>query len=101
MKSTDWNPGKLLELSGQHWKTGTLHAAVRLDVFSAIGDRRLPGSQIANQLNCTERGMQRLLDALSAMGLLLKEEGLFANTKAGKSERNGNEGIRPRVLDGK
>ena len=84
MKETDWNPGKLLELSGQHWKTGTLHAAIRLDVFSAIGDKRLPGSKIAHRLRCAEASMERLLDALSAMGLLLKEDGRYANTTAGQ-----------------
>ena len=83
-KLTDWNPGTLLELSGQHWKTGTLHAAVRLDVFTAIGDKRLPGSKIAHQLNCAVASMERLLDALTAMGLLRKEDGIFANTKAGQ-----------------
>ncbi|KPJ78944.1 MAG: SAM-dependent methyltransferase [Deltaproteobacteria bacterium SG8_13] len=83
MKPTEWNPGKLLELSGHHWKTGTLHAGIKLGVFSTIGDKRLAGSQVARELECAERGMQRLLDALAAMGLLLKEDGRYANTAAG------------------
>ena len=85
MKSTEWNPSRLLELSGHHWKTGTLHAAVKLGVFSAIGDKRLPAAQIARELNCALRGMQRLLDALTAMGLLLKEDASYANTPTGQA----------------
>ena len=84
MEHTEWNPGTLLALSGHHWKTATLHAAVKLDVFSAIGEMRLGGSQIAHRLKCAKRGMERLLDALTAMGLLLKEEGRYANTPAGR-----------------
>jgi hypothetical protein len=85
MKPSEWNPGKLLELSGHYWRTGTLHAAVKLDVFSAIGDKKLPGSQIARERKCTQRGMARLLNALAAMGLLLKEDGHYANTPTGKA----------------
>jgi hypothetical protein len=85
MKPKDWTPGKLLELSGHHWKTGTLHAAVKLDVFSAIGDNTVPVDQISRELNCHQRGMERLLNALAAMGLLLKEDGRFANTPAGRA----------------
>lgn len=37
MKSFDWNPGSLLEISGFYWKTCTLHTGVKLDIFTAIG----------------------------------------------------------------
>jgi len=36
MAKRDWHPGELLELSGYFWKTCTLHAAVKLDVFTLI-----------------------------------------------------------------
>ena len=85
MTSEEWNPGKLLELSGHYWKTGTLHAAVNLDVFSTIGDKELTGPQIASELNCAEKGMERLLNALTAMGLLLKRDRRYANTPAGRN----------------
>jgi hypothetical protein len=41
MNMQEWHPGTLLELSGYFWKTCTLHAAVKLDVFTAAGDRAL------------------------------------------------------------
>jgi len=34
MEKQQWNPGSLLQLSGQYWATCTLHAAVKLDVFT-------------------------------------------------------------------
>ena len=85
MELTDWNPGKLLELSGHHWKTGTLHAAVKLDVFSAIGAARLTTAEIARKCSSSQRGMSRLLNALVAMRLLSKEDGRFANIPAGRA----------------
>ena len=84
MTSIEWNPGKLLELSGYHWKTATLHAAVKLDIFSVIGAAKLSGAQVAEQLNCDQRATVRLCDALAAMGLLLKDGVRYANTPAGQ-----------------
>ena len=37
MSPREWKSGDLLELSAYFWKTCTLHAAVKLDVFSKIG----------------------------------------------------------------
>ena len=85
MEKTQWNPGKLMELSSHHWKTGTLHAAVKLDVFSIIGDGRWSVSQIARKLSCSRKGMQRLLDALTAMDLLVKQDDQYTNSAAGRA----------------
>jgi hypothetical protein len=51
MTTQPWNPGELLELSGAFWKTCTLHAAVKLDVFSAIGDDQLSAETIAAKIS--------------------------------------------------
>ena len=85
MTSRVWNPGELLEISGYFWKTGTLHAAVKLDVFSAIGDAQLTGKEIAQKIDGAHRGVQRLLDALVAMELLVKRDTRYANTSSGKT----------------
>ncbi len=47
MEKQQWNVGSLLQLSGQYWSTCALHAAVELDVFTAIGDQQLAGGDIA------------------------------------------------------
>ena len=45
------NPGELLEISGYFWKTCALQAAVKLDVFTAIGDAQLTGKEISQKLS--------------------------------------------------
>ena len=84
MEKQQWNPGSLLQLSGQYWATCTLHAAVKLDVFTAIGDQRIAGGDIAQKLNVSKEGAVRLLNALTAMNLLKKENDYFSNNRAGK-----------------
>jgi hypothetical protein len=36
-----WKPGELLELSGAFWQPFVLHTAVKLGVFTTIGDQCL------------------------------------------------------------
>ncbi len=79
------NPGELLEISGYFWKTCALHAAVKLDVFTVIGDAQLTGKEISQKLNGAQSGVERLLNALTAMDLLEKTDGKYANNPAGKT----------------
>ena len=84
MTTQPWNPGELLELSGAFWKTCTLHAAVKLDVFSAIGADRLSAETIAHKINGSLKGVERLLHALVAMALLEKDGDNYVNIPAGR-----------------
>ena len=79
------NPGELLEISGYFWKTCALQAAVKLDVFTAIGDAQLTGKEISKKLSGSRRGVERLLNGLTAMDLLVKADGKYANSPAGKT----------------
>ncbi len=83
MKSQNWNPGELLELSGAFWQTCVLHTAVKLDVFTAIGDQRLPGESIAKKISGSRKGVERLLNALVAMQLLEKSGDAYGNVPSG------------------
>jgi len=85
MEKQQWNPGTLLQLSGQYWATCTLHAAVQLDVFTAIGEQQFPAGDIAKKLNVNQEGVVRLLNALTALNLLKKENEFFSNTRASKT----------------
>ncbi len=78
-----WNAGKLLALSGKYWETCTLHAGVKLDVFSEIGNREVGANELAQRLDYDLHGMETLLNALSAMKLLVKKAGRYANTPEG------------------
>ncbi|OQY51740.1 MAG: SAM-dependent methyltransferase [Desulfobacteraceae bacterium 4572_89] len=76
----DWNPGTLLEMSGYYWKTCTLHAGVKLDIFTIIGSSTLSRGKIAEKLGMDERGVTMLLNALAAMELLVKKKDTYTNT---------------------
>jgi predicted O-methyltransferase YrrM len=78
-------PGEILGISGAYWKSLALHAGVRLDLFSVIGDSRLGGEEIAGRVGGDARGVTTLLDALAALGLLEKRDDRFANTAAART----------------
>jgi SAM-dependent methyltransferase len=78
----DWNPGTILETASAYWRTSVLHTAVKLELFSLIGAAERTGGEIAGLLNGDERAVTMLLNALTAMGLLSKRDGGFANTEA-------------------
>jgi len=81
MSGTDSSPGMVLEMSGYYWKTCTLHAGVKLDVFTLLGEDALTGAAAAEKLKGDADGVTRLLNALAALGFLDKSEGRFSNTR--------------------
>jgi O-methyltransferase domain/Dimerisation domain len=85
MKKPEPGPGKLLEISGSYWRTCTLHAAVKLDIFSIIGDGSHTSGEIADKLGFDPRASLMLLNALCAMDLLEKSEGAYVNTLESKT----------------
>ena len=85
MNTEEWNPGKLLEISGHYWMSCALQAGVKLDIFTIIGNRPLSGQEIAQKLDGDPRGVIMLLNALAAMNLLIKKEGVYSNTPAAYS----------------
>jgi predicted O-methyltransferase YrrM len=85
MENDKWNIGQLLGVSGSYWKACTLHAGVQLEVFTLIGDGAAGADGIAQRLGADVRGMNALLNALSAMGLLTKQQDQFMNTPESKS----------------
>lgn len=75
-----WNQGKLLSLSGSYWKAFTLHAGVALGVFTCIDGDMVRIGRLAAVLGADRRGLAALLNALTAMGLLVHEGESFGNT---------------------
>jgi len=85
MGMTDWNVGKLLEISGSYWHACTLHAGVKLDLFSRIETGDNTAEDIAGGLGYDVRSIATLLDALAAMGLIVKARTRYSNTETSKS----------------
>ena len=80
MKKEPLTPGSLLEISGGYWKTCALHAAVKLDLFTLLGEGQMTGEAAARNRGADSRALSMLLNALVAMGLLLKKDDHFGNT---------------------
>ena len=85
MPKKDWNPGEILEISGYYWKTCTLHAAVKLGIFTVLGDDMLSAGEMAEKLGADADAVERLLNALSGMELLEKRDGKFRNTEGAQA----------------
>lgn len=82
MNPLDWNPGTLLQVSGGYWQACTLHAGVKLDLFSILSRTPKTAVQMADELKADTRGLKMLLDALAAMRLLDKREQSYHVTDA-------------------
>ena len=67
MTPNDWNAGTLLALSGDYWQTFTLHAAVKLNLFTHLGLGALTASDIADSIGADLRGATMLLHALTGI----------------------------------
>lgn len=79
MSDPQWNPGLLMEASGAYWRSCTIHTGVKLGIFTVIGGEAITAREVAKRIHGNPRGLGILLDALSAMGLLLKKEDTYAN----------------------
>jgi hypothetical protein len=77
---TDWNVGTLLGVSSAYWRGCALQAGVRLDIFTILSDQTLTLAGITEKTRTNGRGMEYLLNALAAMGLLIKAKDSYRNS---------------------
>ncbi len=61
-----------------------LLTAVELDLFTAIGETARVSADVAGAVGATPRSTDRLLNALCALGFLVKADGRFSNTPASR-----------------
>ena len=81
MSTEEWNPGKLLGLSGCYWNACTLQAGVKLGIFTILRNRVMSAREVARKLKGDPRAVAMLLNALAAMHLLIKKEDNYRNTE--------------------
>ncbi len=84
MNESKWHPGSLLQLSGSYWQTFTLHAGVKLRVFTILADAPLTADETAARTGANARSMGMLLNALCAMQLLNKQADRYALNDAAR-----------------
>jgi len=80
MHDQEWNPGRLIKQSGSYWGACALHAGVKLRVFTLLDRQVRSAADVARSCNADLRGLTMLLNALSAMGLLIKDSDQYRNT---------------------
>ncbi len=80
METTEWTVPELLEMAGGYWSTCTLHASVKLDIFTVLDRTARSAEDVARLLTTDLRATGMLLDSLSSLGLLDKSENMYAAT---------------------
>lgn len=85
MNNKEWTPGRLFKTSGNYWLSCTIHAAIKLGVFTALGPEKLTGEEIAQKIDGDIRAVAMLCNALVAMGLLEHKAEKYANTPFSRS----------------
>ncbi|MHC4660381.1 MAG: methyltransferase [Planctomycetota bacterium] len=81
MKNENLSIEKLNRMARAYMQSRPLLSALELDVFTAVGDGAT-AAEVAEETGASARGMEILLDALAALGLLDKKEGVFLNSPA-------------------
>ncbi|MDD5773307.1 MAG: methyltransferase [bacterium] len=76
-------PQDIRELGLSFQKSRIFLTAYELDVFTALGDKARSSNEVAKKLGADSRALDRLMNALCAMGLLKKKNGKFSNTPSG------------------
>ncbi len=77
------SPDSLFELVFAFQRSRTLLTAFELEVFTALGEASRTSAEVARALGTDPRATDRLMNALCAMGLLVKADGRFSNTLFG------------------
>jgi hypothetical protein len=70
---------ELQELSRAFWGSRAVLTAIELDVFTAVGDGA-GAPEVAVRIGADPRATEMLLNALVALGILTKIDGVFGNT---------------------
>ena len=71
---------EIREMVGGFRQAQILLTCFDLGVFEALDGRRATAAEVATAIEADPRGVELLLNAAAALGLLEKEEGRFANT---------------------
>ena len=78
--SNDLTPEGILQLGFGFWGPKVLLSAVELGVFSELAKEPwLPAPALAQRLGLHPRSMLDFFDALVALGMLQRNDGLYAN----------------------
>ena len=72
-----WTRQEVLATAGQYRQACVLAAGAELDLFTRLRDRPSDARALAERIGADARALTALLDALAAMGLLVKQGGKY------------------------
>jgi (2Fe-2S) ferredoxin/ubiquinone/menaquinone biosynthesis C-methylase UbiE len=90
-------PDDLNQMLRAYQESRTMLTALELDIFTAVG-QGATAATVAAKTSCDPRATEMLLNALAAMGMLTKRDGVFRNTQT--TERYFAEGSRDNARPG-
>ncbi|MDX9820396.1 MAG: methyltransferase [Syntrophales bacterium] len=73
----DNSPEAILKLARQFMESRIFLSAAEMNLFTFLDERPSTAEDLARKLNADLRGLTILLDALAAIGLLSKQEGIY------------------------
>jgi len=69
-----WDSQAILGLARSYWECRVLLSATELDLFTRLKDLPLGAEELASRIGAKTRGLTMLLDAVAALGLLVKRD---------------------------
>jgi hypothetical protein len=70
-------PDEILKLAQSFMESRILHSAAELNLFTILQKAPLSAQGVADRIGCDVRALSMLLDAVAAMGLLIKQNGRY------------------------
>lgn len=74
------SPDRILQLGLGFWGSKTLLTAIELGLFTILGPAPMDADTLRARLGLNSRGTRDFLDALVALGMLERRNGLYGNT---------------------
>jgi hypothetical protein len=72
MMATQWTAQSLMDITRVYRNARLLLTGAELDLFTLLADQPLTAEQVCAELRCDQRAMTMVLDALAAIGVLVK-----------------------------
>ncbi len=79
-EATQVTPAKIMQLGLAFWGSKTLLSAVELDVFTELAKAPADAETLTKNLKLNGRASRDFFDALVALGILTRKDGIYSNT---------------------
>ena len=73
---------RLMRLAAGFRESKIILAANEYDLFTTLSEKRLTSDEVAEQIQVNARAISIIMDALTAMGFLIKDNDLYRNSEA-------------------